>query len=75
MPALRCPTCGKVGDWLALPSAPFCSPRCRLLDLGKWFNEEHRVPAPLTPDLFENDEHFPPGTNPDLPEPDPGQPD
>jgi len=26
------------------PSFPFCSPRCRLIDLGKWLGEEYRVP-------------------------------
>jgi uncharacterized protein len=24
---------------------PFCSERCRLIDLGKWLGEEYRVPA------------------------------
>ncbi len=67
---VRCPTCGKRGDWLALDSAPFCSARCRLLDLGKWFNEEHRLAAPLTPDLFEDYENLPPGRDPDRPEED-----
>jgi endogenous inhibitor of DNA gyrase (YacG/DUF329 family) len=28
---------------------PFCSPRCRLIDLGKWFNEEYRVSDPIDP--------------------------
>jgi endogenous inhibitor of DNA gyrase (YacG/DUF329 family) len=23
---------------------PFCSERCRLIDLGAWFNEQHRIP-------------------------------
>jgi uncharacterized protein len=23
---------------------PFCSDRCRLIDLGAWFNEQHRIP-------------------------------
>lgn len=27
------------------PWAPFCSERCRLIDLGKWLGEEYRVPA------------------------------
>ena len=28
---------------------PFCSERCRLLDLGKWFDEEHRISRPVRP--------------------------
>lgn len=27
---------------------PFCSERCRLIDLGKWASEEYRIPAPLS---------------------------
>ena len=26
------------------PSFPFCSPRCRQIDLGKWLNEEYSLP-------------------------------
>jgi endogenous inhibitor of DNA gyrase (YacG/DUF329 family) len=40
-----CPICGKP----AVPrpghrSYPFCSDRCRLIDLGKWLGEEYRIP-------------------------------
>lgn len=45
----RCPTCRKLGNWLAGDFAPFCSKRCRLIDLGKWLGEEHRVSQPLGP--------------------------
>lgn len=31
---------------------PFCSTRCKLIDLGKWFGEEYRVSEPLRPDHF-----------------------
>jgi endogenous inhibitor of DNA gyrase (YacG/DUF329 family) len=27
---------------------PFCSARCRSTDLGRWFGEEYRMPAPIT---------------------------
>jgi endogenous inhibitor of DNA gyrase (YacG/DUF329 family) len=39
-----CPTCKKpvsLGD----PEMPFCSPRCRLIDLGMWADEEYRIPT------------------------------
>jgi endogenous inhibitor of DNA gyrase (YacG/DUF329 family) len=29
-------------DW---PDRPFCSPRCRLIDLGRWLGEDYRFPA------------------------------
>lgn len=28
------------------PFFPFCSERCKLVDLGKWFEEEHRICEP-----------------------------
>jgi hypothetical protein len=28
---------------------PFCSERCRLIDLGQWFDEAHRLPTDQTP--------------------------
>jgi endogenous inhibitor of DNA gyrase (YacG/DUF329 family) len=57
----RCPTCRKTGDWFAGKFAPFCSQRCRLLDLGKWLSEEHCVASPLRPEHFEQFENLPPG--------------
>jgi endogenous inhibitor of DNA gyrase (YacG/DUF329 family) len=44
---IKCPTCKKVGDWFAGEYGPFCSRRCRLIDLGKWLGEEHRISEPL----------------------------
>jgi len=42
----KCPACGQpVGKRPENPSFPFCSERCRLLDLGRWFDESYRVPA------------------------------
>ena len=43
---VNCPTCGKAVEWTpANPWRPFCSERCRLIDLGAWFEEEHRIPG------------------------------
>ena len=66
-PIVPCPTCRQRGDWFAAPFGPFCSERCRLIDLGKWFNEEQRVSEPLRPDHFEGYESLPPGVDPDDP--------
>ena len=44
-PVVLCPRCGKPVPWEASsPWRPFCSERCRLVDLGKWASEEYRVP-------------------------------
>ena len=48
MPArLKCPTCRKEGAWFEGPYGPFCSKRCKLVDLGKWFGEEQVISEPL----------------------------
>jgi endogenous inhibitor of DNA gyrase (YacG/DUF329 family) len=41
---VTCPTCGKEHAWDTHNRyRPFCSERCRLIDLGKWANEEYRI--------------------------------
>ncbi|MBI4808503.1 MAG: DNA gyrase inhibitor YacG [Nitrosomonadales bacterium] len=43
-PVVACPTCGKEHIWDTNNRfRPFCSERCKLIDLGKWANEEYRV--------------------------------
>lgn len=42
----KCPICAKPAPPLSENrSFPFCSDRCRLIDLGKWLGEEYRVPG------------------------------
>lgn len=41
---VRCPVCRKMTTWEENPYKPFCSERCRLIDLGRWASEEYRVP-------------------------------
>jgi len=41
---LNCPTCKKIIFWTdAFPERPFCSDRCRLIDLGEWASESNRI--------------------------------
>lgn len=43
---VSCPTCGKRVEWSTQSQyRPFCSERCRLIDLGDWISEEHRIPG------------------------------
>ena len=43
-PTVTCPQCGKEHQWEAGNRfRPFCSERCKMIDLGKWANEEYRV--------------------------------
>ena len=41
----RCPTCDKRFDPQQSPALPFCSHRCRLIDLGRWLDEKQCVPC------------------------------
>lgn len=46
---MKCPICGKPVEWKDNPFRPFCSERCKLLDLGRWVSEEYSVPGPPVP--------------------------
>jgi uncharacterized protein len=48
MPAtVKCPTCGRSIEWSdQSPFRPFCSERCRIIDLGAWLTEKHAIPGP-----------------------------
>jgi uncharacterized protein len=38
-----CPLCKKETAWKDNPHRPFCSERCRLIDLGTWASEGYRI--------------------------------
>lgn len=38
-----CPHCGRPSPWKDNPYRPFCSERCKLIDLGKWATEDYRI--------------------------------
>ncbi len=42
---VKCPTCRKETLWQENPYRPFCSERCRLIDLGTWADESYRIPG------------------------------
>jgi endogenous inhibitor of DNA gyrase (YacG/DUF329 family) len=41
--AVVCPICRKEISWNDNPVRPFCSERCRLVDLGNWASEDYRI--------------------------------
>jgi hypothetical protein len=55
----RCPICRKPVDSDKNPDFPFCSERCRLLDLGNWASEKYKISEPVidesTPDTPHRD--------------------
>ena len=45
-PRVACPTCGKSVEWTTRNAwRPFCSERCKTIDLGAWASEKYRVPV------------------------------
>lgn len=46
----RCPVCDAHVDLEGTPAVPFCSERCRLIDLGRWLDEGYAVPDQKRPD-------------------------
>lgn len=52
--SLRCPTCRKI-ILRSEPDFPFCSERCRLIDLGKWASGGYVISTPITdPEALES---------------------
>jgi hypothetical protein len=45
---MQCPICRKEVDDSS-PIAPFCSERCRLIDLGNWASEKYVIPGSPAP--------------------------
>ena len=39
-----CPVCDATVDLATTPTVPFCSERCRLIDLGRWHDEAYALP-------------------------------
>jgi endogenous inhibitor of DNA gyrase (YacG/DUF329 family) len=61
MPAAPCPNCGRLVDLSTGPDRPFCSDRCRLIDLGDWLTDGARsipddAPAPAASESRDDDE-------------------
>jgi len=50
---MRCPICRKVVPSDG-PFAPFCSDRCRIIDLGNWASEKYVISSPVDPQTFED---------------------
>ncbi|WP_082002912.1 DNA gyrase inhibitor YacG [Geobacter sp. OR-1] len=49
-PDVNCPICRRAVVWEGNPDRPFCSNRCRMVDLGAWAAGEYAVPCEQLPD-------------------------
>lgn len=45
---VKCPRCGKEAETKDNPFRPFCSERCKLVDLGNWLSGSYRIPTSET---------------------------
>lgn len=42
---VKCPQCGRETEFEGNEFRPFCSERCKLLDLGAWADEDYKLPT------------------------------
>jgi len=57
---MKCPTCQKETESAGNPHRPFCSERCKLLDLARWVDGEFRIAGdPVAPDADDPDQPAP----------------
>jgi len=56
---LNCPYCRAETQWQNNPSRPFCSERCRMIDLGRWDNEEYAVAGERAQEPVEDSDETP----------------
>jgi uncharacterized protein len=74
MNKVRCPICEKTMDaqgpkeW---PDWPFCSKRCRMVDLGRWLGGNYRIETPAKEEDLENIDDLPHSSKPAVPSADP----
>jgi endogenous inhibitor of DNA gyrase (YacG/DUF329 family) len=50
---MRCPVCNREFEKAESPAVPFCSERCRTIDLGRWLGEVYSLPIVPDPDADE----------------------
>jgi len=53
----HCPICRQPTDSDVHADFPFCSERCRLLDLGNWSSEKYRISEPVIDEPAPEDSH------------------
>lgn len=58
MKNFKCPTCQQLVAWVSTNAfRPFCSERCRLIDLGAWADGSYAVPAHEVPETIFKDQN------------------
>lgn len=52
---VKCPTCQKLVEYEGNEFRPFCSARCKMIDLGDWASEKYTIPVDKSENDFAND--------------------
>lgn len=52
-----CPRCGQHSTWEDNAFRPFCSERCKMIDLGAWASDDYKLPTEDAPSSMSN-EHY-----------------
>jgi endogenous inhibitor of DNA gyrase (YacG/DUF329 family) len=52
---VQCPRCGVMIQWEGNPYRPFCSERCKLIDLGKWVDGQYHIEGESASDVDEKE--------------------
>jgi endogenous inhibitor of DNA gyrase (YacG/DUF329 family) len=55
---ISCPNCQRPTVWVDNDNRPFCSERCRLIDLGAWIEESYRIPAGTSLSAAEHEDNI-----------------
>ena len=55
---IKCPRCGVPVQWKGNKFRPFCSEKCRLIDLGRWANEEYAIDGGQAPQPQDESQDF-----------------
>ena len=55
---IRCPRCGQQTHWQNNEHRPFCSEKCRQIDLGRWANEDYAIAGKSVPTTDDEQSEF-----------------
>ncbi|OUR98589.1 hypothetical protein A9Q84_04020 [Halobacteriovorax marinus] len=55
---VKCPNCKKTFNYYSSEFRPFCTERCKMIDMGQWLDESYTVPVKGTPDDHINIDEF-----------------
>jgi len=62
---VHCPVCKKEENWENNPFRPFCSDRCKLIDLGEWAMGKRSIPGDHDPTAEEDSARAPKPSKPE----------